>query len=196
MRHALLAAGLVLGIVLLPVRADEPPAATLEASPGSGAAVEITRISGTLAALDTETREVTLDLGEGKTMSFIAGPEVRNFPQLEVGDLVEIEHGRALVLELRKGSTEAPWRVDDDRTVGAAPGEKPAGAVGKVVRALVKVVALHPERGSITVQGPRNIVELRIPDPAALAGIAVGDRIEATYVETGAISVTAPAKPE
>ena len=196
MRHALLAAGLVLGIVLMPARADEPPVATLEASPGSGAAVEITRISGTLAALDTETREVTLDLGEGKTMSFVAGPEVRNFAQLEVGDLVEIEHGRALLLELRKGSTERPWRIDDDRTVGAAPGEKPAGAIGKVVRALVEVTGVHPERGTITVQGPRNTVELRIPDAAQLAEIDVGDRIEVTYAEAGAISVTAPGKPE
>jgi hypothetical protein len=196
MRHALLAAGLVLGIVLMPARADEPPAVTLEASPGSGPAVQSVRISGTLAALDTETREVTLDLGEGKTMSFVAGPEVRNFAQLEVGDLVEIEHGRALLLELRKGSMETPWRIDDDRTVGAGLGEKPAGAIGKVVRALVEVVGLHPERGTISVQGPRNIVELRIPDPARLAEIAVGDRIEVTYAEAGAISVTAPEKPE
>jgi hypothetical protein len=196
MRHALLAAGFMLGIVLLHARAEEPPARTLEASPGSGPAVEIVRISGTLAAMDTETREVTLDLGEGKTMSFVAGPEVRNFAQLEVGDRVEIEHSRALVLELRKGSTETPWRIDDDRTVGAAPGEKPAGVIGKVVRALVEVVAVHPERGSITVQGPRNIVELRIPDPAKLAEITVGDRIEVTYAEADAISVTAPEIPE
>jgi hypothetical protein len=139
---------------------------------------------------------VTLDLGEGKTMSFVAGPEVRNFAQLEVGDRVEIEHGRALVLELRKGSTETPWRIDDDRTVGAAPGEKPAGSTGKVIRALVEVVAVHPERGSVTVQGPRNIVELRIPDSEKLAEIAVGDRIEVTYAEAGAISVTAPEKPD
>lgn len=196
MRHALLAAGLVLGMILLPARADEPPVTTLEASPGSGPAVEITRVSGTLAALDTDTREVTLDLGEGKTMSFVAGPEVRNFAQLEVGDRVEIEHGRALVLELRKGSTETPWRIDDDRTVGAAPGEKPAGTTGKVIRALVEVVGVHPERGTITVQGPRNIVELRIPDAARLAEIDVGDRIEVTYAEAGAISVTAPETPE
>jgi hypothetical protein len=60
------------------------------------------------------------------------------------------------------------------------------------VRAVAEVIAVSPERGTITVQGPRNIVELRIPDPERLAEIAVGDRIEAAYVEAAALSVTSP----
>jgi hypothetical protein len=194
LRHALAAAALALALAAQPARAEEP-VAPLEASPGSPA-VEVVEISGTLAAIDAGTRQVTLDLGAGETMSFVAGPEVQNFAQLEVGDRVEIEHVRALVLELRKGSTAEPWRIDDDRTIRAVPGEKPAGAIGKVVRALVEVVGVHPERGTITVRGPKNVVELKIPDAERLAEIVVGDRIEATYVEAGAISVTTPAQPE
>lgn len=193
MRHALLVAGLAAGILLQPVRAELAPREALEASPGSGATVERVEISGTLAAIDAATREVTLDLSDGNTMSFVAGPEVQNFAQLAIGDLVEIEYVRALALELRKGSTEAPWRIDDDHTIRAVPGEKPAGATRKVVRAVAEVVAVDSERGTITVQGPRNIVELRIPDAERLAEIAVGDRIEAAYVEAAALSVTAPA---
>mgnify|MGYP001164389526 CR=1 FL=1 len=192
-RHVLLAAGVLLGVLLMPARAEVPPVDTLGASPGGGPVVESVEISGTLAALDTETRRVTLDVGDGETMSFVAGPEVRNFAQLEVGDLVKIEYARALLLELRKGSTEQPWRIDDDRTRRAMPGEKPAGTIGQGVRALVEVVAVHAERGTITVRGPRKTVELRIPDPEQLDKIAVGDRIEVTYIEAGAISVSSPA---
>lgn len=193
MRHALLAIGLLLGLALLAAAAEPPPAEPLATSPGDEPAVERTLISGTLAALDTETRTVFLELDNGETMSFVAGPEVQNFAQLEVGDRVDIEHVRALALELRKGSAEEPWRIDDDRTIRAVPGEKPAGATGTVIRALVEVTALHPERGTITVRGPRNIVELKIANPDRLAEIAVGDRIEATYVEAGAIAVRTPA---
>jgi hypothetical protein len=42
------------------------------------------------------------------------------------------------------------------------------------------------------VQGPRNTAELKVPDPVQLEKIAVGDRIEVTYIEAGAISVSAP----
>jgi hypothetical protein len=192
MRHILLAAALLAGVLLQPARAEVTPAGALEASPGSGPVVERVEISGTLAAIDTATRKVTLDLGDGRTMSFVAGPEVRNFAQLAIGDRVEIEYLRALVLELQKGSTEEPWRIDDDQAIRAIPGEKPAGATRKVVRAVAEVIAVSPERGTITVQGPRNIVELRIPDPERLAEIAVGDRIEAAYVEAAALSVTSP----
>lgn len=193
---ALLAVVVSLGLVLMPAHAEVPPVETLGASPGGGPVVETIEISGTLAAVDTETRRVTIDVGEGGTMSFVAGPEVRNFAQLEVGDLVRIEYARALLLELRKGSTEQPWRIDDDRTRRAVPGEKPAGAIGQVVRALVEVTAVNAERGTITVQGPRNSVELKIPDPEQLDKIAVGDRIEVTYVEAGAIAVSSPEQPE
>lgn len=195
-RLALLAVVVSLCLVLMPAHAEVPPVETLGASPGGGPVVETIEISGTLAALDTETRRVTIDVGEGGTMSFVAGPEVRNFAQLEVGDLVKIEYARALLLELRKGSTEQPWRIDDDRTRRAVPGEKPAGTIGQVVRALVEVTAVNAERGTITVQGPRNSVELKIPDPEQLEKIAVGDRIEVTYVEAGAIAVSSPAQPE
>ena len=192
LRPVLLAAGVLLGMMLVPARAEVPPVDTLGASPGGGPVVETLEISGTLAALDTETRQVTLDVGDGATMSFVAGPEVRNFAQLEVGDLVKIEYARGLLLELRKGSTEQPWRIDDDRTRRAMPGEKPAGIIGQGVRALVEVVAVDAERGTITVQGPRNTAELKVPDPVQLEKIAVGDRIEVTYIEAGAISVSAP----
>ena len=196
LRHALLAAGLLLGMLLVPARAEVPPVDTLGASPGGGPVVETLEISGTLTALDTETRQVTLDVGDGAMMSFVAGPEVRNFAQLEVGDLVKIEYARGLLLELRKGSTEQPWRIDDDQTRRAMPGEKPAGIIGQGVRALVEVVAVDAERGTITVQGPRNTAELKVPDPVQLEKIAVGDRIEVTYIEAGAISVSAPPQPQ
>ena len=196
MRHALLAAATLLALLLQPAWAEPGAEDTLETSPGAGAAVEVVEISGVIIAIDAATREVTLDLGDGQTMAFVAGPEVQNFAQLAVGDLVEMEHVRALALELHKGSTETPWRIDDDRTVRAAPGEKPRGSIGHVVRAMVEVVAVNPERGSVTVQGPNRTVELRIPDPEQLAKIALGDRIEVTYIEAGALAVRYPAQPQ
>ena len=74
-------------------------------APGEAAATVIVKGSGTIKAIDAKTRTVTI-LGDGGTeVEFVAGPEVKNFAQLAVGQRVNTEYMKGLTLELKPGST-------------------------------------------------------------------------------------------
>ena len=121
---------------------------------------------------------------------------MKNFAQLKVGDRVTIEFTRALALELRKGSTAEVSRQDEAGKVSAAAGEAPGGAVGTRTKIMAEVTAVDAASRTVTLKGPNRSIDLAVEDPAQLANIAVGDRVEATYVEALAIQVTpAAAKP-
>ena len=44
----------------------------------------------------------------------------------------------------------------------------------------------------VTLRGPERTLELKVKDKAMLKDIAVGDQVEATFVEAVAISVSTP----
>ena len=165
-------------------------------APGVAAAAETESHTGTITQIDPETRIVAITGEGGKKAEIIAGPEVNNFAQLKVGDSVTIEFTRALALELRKGSTAEVSRQDEAGKVSAAAGEAPGGAVGTRTKIMAEVTAVDAASRTVTLKGPNRSIDLAVEDPAQLANIAVGDRVEATYVEALAIQVTpAAAKP-
>lgn len=163
---------------------------TVESRPGAVAVQQTSQMLGTISAIDAATREVTLSMSDGREATVICGPEVRNFDQLGVGDAVEMEFVQALALELRKGSTAPISRTVEAVTATGEPGAAPAGAQGARVRAVAEVVAIDPETRIVTLRGPQRTVELKVEDPAQFANIAVGDRVEGTYVEALAVQVT------
>ena len=165
-------------------------------APGVAAAVQTQSYTGTISEIDAETRIVTIKGDGGNEAEFIAGPDVKNFAQLKVGDRVTMEITRALALELRKGSTAEVSRQDEADRVSAEAGEAPGGAVGTRTKIMAEVTAVDTANRTVTLKGPNRSIDLAVEDPAQLANIAVGDRVEATYVEALAIQVTpAAAKP-
>src|SRR5262245_21945965 len=77
----------------------------VETAPGAGIMTSTVKASGTIKAIDAETRTITI-LGDGGTeMSVVAGPDVKNFAKLAVGQRVNAEYVQALALELKPGST-------------------------------------------------------------------------------------------
>jgi len=163
---------------------------TVESRPGAVAIQQTAQMLGTISAIDTATREVTLSMSDGKQTVVVCGPEVKNFDQLSVGDAVEMEFVQALALELMKGSTAPISRTVEAATASAVPGASPAGAGGVRVRVVAEVVALDPEARIVSLRGPQRTIDLKVDDPDQFSGIAVGDRVEGTYVEALAVQVT------
>jgi Cu/Ag efflux protein CusF len=162
----------------------------VETTPGAGAAAVVVKGSGTIKAIDAATRTVTI-LGEsGEEMSIVAGPHVKNFPQLKVGQRVNAEYAQALTLELKSGSTEPISRTLETVTGEAMPGQLPAGAVGQRLRIVAEVLAVNSDAKTVTLKGPERTIDLTINDPKQLALVKVGDRIEAIYVEATALAVS------
>jgi len=161
--------------------------------PGVAGAAQTVRASATVTAIDPTTRVVTLKGPQGNEFDVTAGPEVKNFAQIKVGNRVDVDYIEALTLELKKGGGMPVARTEKAGAAGAKPGESPAGVIGKQVTVVADVVAVDKEKGLVTVKGPKRTMDLKVRDPAQLAMIAKGDQVQATYTEALAISV-APSK--
>jgi hypothetical protein len=161
--------------------------------PGKAGVADTVSISATITAIDKATRDVTLKGPQGKEVTLTAGPEVKRFDQLKVGDQVTARYVEALTLELKKGGGLIVARTDQ-ATGAAKPGDKPAGTVGRQVTIVADVVDVNPAKQSITLKGPQRTVDLVIRDPEQFKLVAKGDQVEAKYTQALALTVEPAAR--
>jgi hypothetical protein len=170
--------------------------ATLTATaPGKGVAERVAEITATVKAVDAAQRSVTLEGPGGDIVTLPVGPEVDNFDQIRVGDLVVVRFLEALALELKKHGTARRERSERGVTETARPGERPAGFVTREVHVIADVIAILPQTQTVRLRGPTRVVELRVHDPEQFRLVEVGDQVEATYTEAVAVSVEPAPKP-
>ena len=193
MKHKILI--LVAALVGLPTLALAQNAPTgamvLEKGKDGIRGTETITVEGAITAIDPTSRRVTIKGGAGNEVSMVAGPEVKNFAQLKVGDLVTLNFIESLTLQLKKGGKDLVERVESSDTVTAKPGELPMGGVAKTVHIVADVIAVDPATGVVTLRGPQRTVDLKVKDKEILAQIAVGDQVDAEFVEAVLISVSA-----
>jgi Cu/Ag efflux protein CusF len=158
-------------------------------APGQAAVLASERMTATVQAIDQTTRKVTLLEADGTLLSFTASPEVRNLAQVRVGDVVTLNHTTALMLELKKTSGGIRERVESEGGLRTAPGQMPGGIVAREVRVVADVTKIDNKNKTVTLRGPSRSLKLRVDDPKQLAGIKVGDQVEATFLDAVAISV-------
>jgi Cu/Ag efflux protein CusF len=163
--------------------------AVVATSPGKAVIADTIKISATITAIDKASRDVTLKGPQGNEMTVTAGPEVKNFDKLKVGDTVDLQYVEALTLELKKGGGAKVAKTEKTDAVAAKKGETPGGAVGRQVTIVADVVAVDPAKQVVTLKGPKQTVNLKVPDPAQFKNIAKGDQVEATFTQAMAIAV-------
>jgi hypothetical protein len=178
--------------VASPALAQQPKVQTTEAiasAPGRGEAVRTVRVSATVTAIDKATRTLTLKGADGKTFPLVAGPDVRNFDQIQVGSEVVVGYLEALAIELKKGGGAKVERVDSSAGGRAEAGAQPGAVAARKMTATGDVIALDAATQTATLRGPNRTVTLRVPDPKQFQMIAVGDQMQITYTEAVAVSV-------
>lgn len=189
--HSLLLAALIAAIPFLASAQQAPQAATvIEKEKGAITIGEAVELQGIITAIDKNTREVTIKGGSGNTLTVTAGPQVKNFKQIKVGDLVTLNYVAALGLELKKGGGRLRERIESEQTAAAKPGEKPSGGVLRTVKVVTDVMAVDAAAGSITLRGPQRSIDLIVKDKELLKDIRVGDQIAATYEEATVVAIT------
>jgi Cu/Ag efflux protein CusF len=152
--------------------------------------------TATVKALDMESREVTLQRGDGSTFTFHAGEQVHNLAQVHVGDTVTVTYYQSIAYDVRKPGEGAPGVAAAEELARAKPGEKPAGAVGQVLTITATITAIDKAANTVTLKGPDgDVVTVRARDPKKLNKVAVGDLVNITYTEALAIAVETPKKP-
>ena len=191
-KSAAFIAFILTAVLAWPVAAQTGTAVVGKA-PGMAGAAQTVKLTATITAIDPKTRDITLKGPQGNEVTVTAGPEVKNFANMKVGDQVNIEYLEALTLELKKGGGMVVQRTVKEGMTGAKPGAQPAGAAGRQVTIVADVVDVDAAKQTITLRGPKRTVDLRIPDPEQFKRIAKGDQVEATYSQAVAV-VVEPAK--
>lgn len=148
--------------------------------------------TATITKIDAATRNVTLRNDKGEEDTFTAGPDVKRFDQLKVGDKINVTYYESLVFEVRKaGQPSTP--TADALAAGRAKSVPGGGVVTQQTRT-VTVKAIDPAVPSITVTTPDGLTFTRkIEDRKNLEGVKPGDRIDITYSQALLIAAQ-PAK--
>jgi hypothetical protein len=187
----------LVGAISVPAVAQQSPAVKAvemtASAPGTATITNAVSISASVEAIDKAQRTVTLKGPKGNVKTVTAGPDVRNFDQIKVGDMVVVRYLESLTLTLKKDGKELLTKTEATDAARAKAGEKPAGIVGKQVEVTANVIAVDAASQTVMLKGPQRTVDLRIPDPKQFKLVKVGDQIQATYTEALALSVE-PAK--
>ena len=152
------------------------------------AMTEIRVEMGTIEAIDAATRAVTIKKTDGTVVTTIAGPEVKRFDELKVGDKVTAKYYENLVVRVKQ-----PGESDADFTKQAATpsGQAlPGGTKAKQRTLTVTITAIDLTAPSIaftTTTGLKYIS--KVQDPAALANLKVGDKVDIVWTEALLVSL-------
>jgi hypothetical protein len=159
----------------------------------SGGRVE--QVTATVTAVDAPNRLVTLK-GKKETDTIKMGPEVKNFDQIKVGDIVRVTVSQGVVLSL-----QAPGAKPVEPTVTAsgeaAPiGAKPAGDVKVGIKGTVTVAKIDMKSRIVTLESAEGRkFKVKAGQEVAIEKLKIGDKVLAEYTEGVAIAVEpAPAK--
>lgn len=161
---------------------------------GDGA-VDVSQVKATVVAIDAETRQVTLKGPEGHLFTVKAGPQIKNFSQIDVGDTVTLTQTDAVVADIAKPEKGAEVGVQIEQLMGAAPaGDKPAGAVIDTIRLTGEIVRVDPDDATLEVKGPEGrlytIQAKKDAQKQKVKALQAGDLVQVTFIQSTAIAVT------
>jgi len=150
-------------------------------------------VEAKVLAVDKAAREITLQPPSGSKVVVVAGPEVRNFDQIEAGNTVKVAYAVSLsARRLKPDEADLPPAAEllaARSEEGAAPG----GFIGAGVEVMVTVKSVDKEQHIVVFTADDEILHAvqarRDEGKRFVAGLKPGDRVELIYAEAVAISV-------
>jgi plasmid maintenance system killer protein len=149
---------------------------------------------GEVIKIDAATRTITLKNQDGES-TIVAGPEVKNFAEIKVGDRFDVVYELAVAVELVKVKNPgAPSEQVTTSTATAPQGDKPGMITTNTVTAVANVEAIDTAKNIVSLKGPQgNIFKVKVQNPDLMKDIAVNDQVKVVYTEAIAAVVSAPA---
>jgi hypothetical protein len=155
---------------------------------------EVVTITAKVEAVDQAKRTVAFKGPLGRTLVVKVGDQVKNLPQVKVGDELVVKYAEAVSLKLEKS---AGGRSETVTTTGAAApaGAKPGGAMVQQTVIVANVERVDAAKSAVLLEGPNaNYVEVKVKDPAIMKDVKVNDKVVATFTEAVVVEIVAPAK--
>jgi plasmid maintenance system killer protein len=149
---------------------------------------------GEVIKIDAATRTVTLKNQDGES-TIVAGPEVKNFAEIKVGDRFDVVYELAVAIELVKVKNPGTTTEQVTTSTTTAPqGDKPGMITTNTVTASATIEAIDAAKNVVTLKGPQgNIFKVKVKNPDLMKDIAVNDQVKVVYTEAIAAVVSAPA---
>ena len=141
--------------------------------------------------VDQNTREVRLRTTDGKELTVLAGPEVRNLAQVSAGDIVRLTYYESVAARMAEPDAGGPATTSVVAS-GAPEGSKPAGVFGATIDMVVEFLAYDPATGVVTFKTPEGVTEKFVVNPAMRAFAAArrpGDQVALQLTNALAVSI-------
>jgi hypothetical protein len=126
--------------------------------------------------IQKSSRKITLIASDGTTGTFTAGPQIRNFDQLRVGDKVTATISERLVVFVRSDGTDPS--ITHAAALSAAPkGAKPGAIVAEMYEIVATVKSIDPAKRTATLQFGADQAVVQVRQDVDLSRYKVGDSV-------------------
>jgi Cu/Ag efflux protein CusF len=149
--------------------------------------------SVTIEAIDHAKRIVTLKDKNGIVADVLCGPEVQRFDALKVGDKVTFSFRESIATAIQKaGAAPKPAQA---ASVTRTPGTSPGGTIAQEQTITVTIEAIDAKVPSVTIKADNGRrMSFRVQNAKNLEGYKAGDKVDITYTQALAVSVTPAGK--
>src|ERR1017187_9192445 len=157
-----------------------------------GVIVQTYKITATVTAVDAASRQITLVTRDGAKTTFTAGPDVVNFNQIQVGDLVKAMAAEQVAVSMRKRGE--PASDGEAAAVALAPvGAKPGVVMANTREFTAKVEAMDLEHRKATLRFPNGQSEtFEVRKDVDMTKAKLGDEVVFRATDAVAITVEKP----
>lgn len=149
--------------------------------------------TGRITAVDPATHVITLQNAQGETLEVQAGPEIRNFKQVKVGDTITLDYYESLAVAVRPAGSGVPDIVTETAATRAAKGARPGGAIGQQTTITAKIWHINRSANLVILEGPqggRRTVQVQDPAlRAKLQDLKEGDLVDFTITQAVAAAI-------
>lgn len=150
------------------------------------------KTQATVKAIDPATRAVTLQGPKGEVTVHVS-PEVKNFSNLKVGDVVNVSYYESVAAQIAKGNKKLSDPAAATFAYGSPKGMRPSGGVGASLTATVKIEAIDLGTNTVAFRGDDgqvHIVEVRSPNMREfIRTLKPGDHVNVTFTDSVAVEV-------
>lgn len=151
-------------------------------------------LEATVVGIDYKNRELALQGTNGHIVHFAASDDIKNFPQIQKGDQVNIGFYESVAYALAKPGEPLTPTSRVNALATQAPGQKPGGVAMSVGNTTATIEDINRENREVTLKGANGEFVTVYVDPSVgnLQRIKEGDNISVTYTKALAVSVEKP----
>lgn len=167
---------------------------TAPSMPGAIAA-DTTQVMVKVVGVNSVARTITLQMPNGKTMTYKVGKDVRSFGMVKKGDMIKATLLDALAVFIQKHGGK-PMATETTTVVLSPRGAMPATIVANTIRITGKIQTVDMANRRVTVTGPSGMSKaFKVGSNVKnLAALRPGDDVVIRYTEALAMDLQKPKK--